>query len=42
MKLTTVFIARHAEPFRDLLGDYNANEPEQIRNEKNFLSVLGT
>ena len=39
--MTTVYIARHAQPFRDLLGDYCAHEQEQIRNEKNPLSVFG-
>ena len=39
--MTTVFISRHSEPFRDLLGNYNANETLQIRNEKNPLSVEG-
>lgn len=32
---------RHSQPFRKLLGNYNANELEQIRNEKNMLSVDG-
>ena len=38
---TTVFIARHSEPFRKLLGEYNCDEIEQLRNEKNPLSVNG-
>ena len=38
---TTVYISRHSKPFRDLLGNYNAIEEEQIRNEKNPLSVEG-
>lgn len=38
---TTVFIARHSEPFRKLLGEYNCDEVEQVRNEKNPLSVNG-
>ena len=38
---TIVFIARHSEPFRKLIGEYNSNEIEQIRNEKNPLSVNG-
>jgi 2,3-bisphosphoglycerate-dependent phosphoglycerate mutase len=32
---------RHSRPFRDLLGDYNANENFQMRNEKNPLSAEG-
>lgn len=39
--MTIVYIARHSQPFRKLLGDYNVNEVEQIRNEKNPLSVTG-
>ena len=39
--MTTIFISRHSQPFRKLLGEYNANEVEQIRNEKNPLSVDG-
>ena len=39
--ITTVYISRHSQSFRDLLGDYNAFEIEQIRNEKNPLSVNG-
>lgn len=38
---TIVYVSRHSEPLRNLLGDYNANEFEQIRNEKNILSVNG-
>lgn len=38
---TTVIISRHSEPFRKLLGEYRALEIEQIRNEKNILSVNG-
>ena len=38
---TIVFIARHSQPFREFLGEYNAKETEQIRNEKNPLSVVG-
>jgi len=38
---TVVYISRHSEAFRDLLGSYNANELEQLRNEKNPLSVRG-
>ena len=39
--MTTVYLIRHSQPFRNLLGDYKTNEVEQIRNEKNPLSVLG-
>lgn len=39
--MTTVYISRHSEPFRKLIGEYNVNEVEQIRNEKNPLSVNG-
>ena len=39
--MITVYISRHSEPFRKLLGEYKANEEEQIRNEKNILSVVG-
>ena len=39
--MTTIYIARHSQPFRDLLGEYCADEQEQIKNEKNPLSVLG-
>ena len=39
--MTTIYILRHSQPFRKLLGNYNANEVEQIRNEKNMLSVDG-
>lgn len=39
--MTTIFISRHSQPFRKLLGEYDANEIEQIRNEKNPLSVDG-
>lgn len=38
---TIVYISRHSEPFRNFLGEYNVNEIEQIRNEKNPLSVNG-
>ena len=37
--MTTIFISRHSEPFRDLLGNYEANETLQI---KGTLSVLVT
>lgn len=36
-----IYIARHSKPFRDLLGQYISDESEQIRNEKNPLSVQG-
>ena len=36
-----IYLIRHSQPFRQLLGEYNANEIEQIRNEKNPLSVDG-
>ena len=39
--MTTLYILRHSQPLTNLLGDYNSNEVEQLRNEKNILSVLG-
>ena len=39
--MTIVYISRHSQPFRKLLGEYKVNEIEQIRNEKNPLSVEG-
>ena len=39
--MTIVYLMRHSKPFRKLLGEYNANEIEQIRNEKNPLSCEG-
>lgn len=39
--MTTIYLLRHSQPFRNLLGEYNVNEVEQIRNEKNMLSVDG-
>ena len=39
--MTTVYLLRHSRPFRKLIGEYSANEIEQIRNEKNPLSVEG-
>lgn len=39
--MKTVYLLRHSQPFRNLLGEYNANETEQLRNEKNPLSVTG-
>lgn len=38
---TKIYIARHSRPFRSLLGKYEASETEQLRNEKNPLSVEG-
>lgn len=38
---TIVYITRHSKPFRDLIGNYDVLEEEQIRNEKNPLSVEG-
>ena len=39
--MTIVYLSRHSQPFRKLLGEYQVNEIEQIRNEKNPLSVDG-
>ena len=39
--MTIVYISRHSQPFRKLLGEYKVNEIEQIRNEKNPLSIEG-
>lgn len=39
--MTVVYLIRHSEPFRKLLGKYSALEEEQLRNEKNPLSVNG-
>lgn len=39
--MITIYLIRHSQSFRQLLGEYNANEIEQIRNEKNPLSVDG-
>ena len=39
--MTIVYISRHSQPFRKFLGEYKVNEIEQIRNEKNLLSVDG-
>ncbi|MGN1000451.1 MAG: histidine phosphatase family protein [Bacilli bacterium] len=39
--MTTIYLLRHSQPFRKLLGEYNVNEVEQLRNEKNPLSVAG-
>lgn len=38
---TIVYISRHSKPLKDLVETYNAKESEQIRNEKNPLSVEG-
>ncbi len=38
---TIVFIARHSEPFKKLLGEYDCDETEQFKNEKQPLSVKG-
>lgn len=39
--MTIVYISRHSQPFRKFFGEYKVNEIEQIRNEKNLLSVDG-
>jgi 2,3-bisphosphoglycerate-dependent phosphoglycerate mutase len=39
--MTVLYIKRHSEPFRKLLGENNTNDSDQIRNEKNILSVNG-
>lgn len=39
--MITIYLIRHSQPFRKLLGKYEVNEVEQIRNEKNPLSVDG-
>lgn len=39
--MTIVYISRHSQPFRKLLGEYKVDEIEQIRNEKKPLSVEG-
>lgn len=39
--MTKIYLLRHSQPFRKLLGEYNSNDVEQIRNEKNPLSVDG-
>lgn len=38
---TVVFVIRHSESFRDFFDSYNVSDNEQIRNEKNPLSVNG-
>lgn len=32
--MTSMYLIRHSQPFRKLLGEYDANEVEQLRNEK--------
>lgn len=39
--MTKICLLRHSQPFRKLLGEYNSSDVEQIRNEKNPLSVDG-
>ena len=39
--MTKIYLLRHSQPFRKLLGEYNSSDVEQIRNEKNVLSVYG-
>ncbi len=39
--MTIVYISRHSQPFRKLIGEYKSNDVEQLRNEKNTLSVAG-
>lgn len=39
--MTTLFIVRHSEPIKDLLGNYKCDEIEQLQNEKIILSVNG-
>ena len=39
--MTTIYLLRRSQPFRKLLGEYSVNEVEQLRNEKNPLSVDG-
>lgn len=38
---TIIYLSRHSQPFRKMMGDYCVEEVEQIRNEKNILSVEG-
>jgi len=38
---TIVYLSRHSQPFRNLIGNYEVREIEQIRNEKNPLSPTG-
>ncbi len=37
--MTTIYISRHSIPMRNLINTYNASDIEQIRNEKNPLSI---
>ena len=39
--MTKIYLLRHSQPFRKLLGEYNSSDLEQIRNETNVLSVYG-
>ena len=39
--MTKIYLLRHSQPFRKLLGEYNSSDVEQVRNEKNVLSVYG-
>ena len=39
--MTKIYLLRHSHPFRKLLGEYNSSDVEQVRNEKNVLSVYG-
>ncbi len=39
--MTKIYLLRHSQPFSKLLGEYNSSDVEQIRNEKNPLSVDG-
>ncbi len=41
MMKTIVYISRHSKPLKNLVETYDAKESEQIRNEKNPLSVEG-
>lgn len=38
---TIIYLSRHSQPFRNLIGNYEVDEIEQIRNEKNPLSPTG-
>ena len=39
--MTKIYLLRHSQPFRKLLGEYNSSDVEQVRNVKNVLSVYG-
>lgn len=39
--MTKIYLLRHSQPFRKQLGEYNSSDVEQVRNEKNVLSVYG-